>query len=78
MADSSPEYDEYFEAAKSIFNGQELSHLDHEAPIEAHADASNHGLGGCLCKRVSQSSAYLYLCQNHRRIGVRLTERHWR
>ena len=48
MAEWSPEHDECFEAAESLFNGQELVHFGHDAPIKVHSDNSADGLGGVL------------------------------
>jgi len=48
MAECFADHDGCFEGANSLFNDQELVHIDHEVTIDVHIDASAYGLGRVL------------------------------
>ena len=45
MAECFADHDGCFEGANSLFNDQELVHIDHEVTIDVHIDASAYGIG---------------------------------
>ena len=48
MSDWSSEHDDFFEASRLLFDGQELGRFEDKGTIEVHTDASAYGLGKFL------------------------------